>query len=455
MSMGSLQPDAGFGGGEGYSFMEADHMLKGPGMLFPGGASDYGFSMEPPQMMKGGFQSEGFFDEGFFSPGKQPGDIIGKGEVGQQLEIHGCFSEITPFPPLPLNSFYVFAPTTFRMTLPPKGEMHDAGNDFVKFLDSENVKSTVKKVREHKGWVSADVFLDYQMVVLKARFYQEAQGYRLELQRRSGCVVAFNKVYDQVIAFYKGRGYGIDTSVLQASFGAMDVTPQLSFGEEMPTSLPGDFNFDFAPPPMPSLLGDGFDFAPPPLPEGFDDLPIPPIPPLGFGDDLCAQETINIDALVDQMMLTEVPSMQADAFNGLADLAPSKPQLFNDDNFVTNVKYLLCHSFPTDTECCFAFAQMLARVTKGPEATQKLAAADVLPLLTDKVHDRAVPSVVKRELAEAIAEAAKNMTARKGKESGMWINTLEASLSQGGSVADKKVQERMQEAHKVLAGGRF
>ena len=90
------------------------------------------------------------------------------------------------------------------------------------------VKSTTKKVRPNKGWASADVFIDYQMVVVKARFYQDELGNRLELQRRNGRTVAYNKVYDQVITYYKTRGYGVDTAVTeQPSSAAMDVTPQM------------------------------------------------------------------------------------------------------------------------------------------------------------------------------------------------------------------------------------
>merc|ERR1719330_785249 len=97
-------------------------------------------------------------------------------------------------PCVPKDDCFILSSTTCRVIA--TGSPHTIGNIFLAFLDSKKVDATVLKVRPRKHWVSAMIRLDSGSIQVKARIYEEAEGhYLLELQRRSGCVVAFAKVY--------------------------------------------------------------------------------------------------------------------------------------------------------------------------------------------------------------------------------------------------------------------
>lgn len=429
----SLLPSSD-GYGEGFSpysygFLEADDVLKGAGLAYGGVEGKSGIP-ESSQASKSGFQSGSYFDQDPHTNHHDPPFAIERGQASGGETGHKSFSEVNILPKVPSDSYYVFALTMFKMKLPPTGLPHNIGNDFLSFLTNK-VKSTVLKVREVKGWVSANVYLDDETCRLKARFYQEPeQLYSLELRRCNGGTLPFNKVYKMLVSSFQDCGYDV----------LMGEPP--SFG----TDLAGDDGHLagslFEPSPWPPVLdtSDGF-FSVPPMP-----------PPLGFGDPAVEESYVpDIAPIVDTMLLTELPSIQIEGFNALGGIAVEQPHLFNDGNFIQKVKELLTSSFPESEHGKFAFARMLSQVTRGAEATQALSENGILPLVAARLYNENVPSIIKQELAQALAEAAKNLSSSTAKDKGAWINDLKVSLT--GVLKDQKVQDSVQKAQAVMKSG--
>lgn len=84
---------------------------------------------------------------------------------------------------------------------------HDIGNSMLEFLGS-CVVATVQKVRPAKYTVRADVLEGGILCTLKVRVYQAGGApsrYALELQRRSGCALAFQRVHGHAAKFLEAR----------------------------------------------------------------------------------------------------------------------------------------------------------------------------------------------------------------------------------------------------------
>jgi len=105
--------------------------------------------------------------------------------------------EATTVPPkVPSDVFFQFQPTTcwLRGVAAP-----DIGNKVLDFLVSTKA-STITKVNQAKFSIKANVVMDGRVCGVKLRMYSDnAHGaLALEFQRRSGCCLVFNKLYQLV-----------------------------------------------------------------------------------------------------------------------------------------------------------------------------------------------------------------------------------------------------------------
>lgn len=401
MGMGGMQIDN--------CFVEADDFCFAGGM--PAGIFVDG---------QGGKLSHGFGKESNFDQGPIQWSLPGKSDLNNEQKSVRFSPAYLP-PKVPQNGYYTLAPTTFRMVPPTKNAPHSIGNTFLSFLETME-KADVIKVRPEKYWVSANVFLDNQMCNLKARvYYGDGEAFPLELQRRSGCVVTFAKLYNKVVEFFRMQKYHI-----LAEEG----------GEDAPSPM--------LPPAFPDLLDVGTGF-----------LPIPPLIGSLPESSEVIRETKQEDLrpLFDMMLFTDTPSLQAEALNSLSDIACDKPNLLNKDTFVNNVQHLLTGCFPDDPEAEYAFAHLLSKAMTDVETSQSLAKAGTLSLLVDKVCSKAGSTLIKKELAQVVAEGAKNLSCSLSTERDRLMKELEAALPpKDFDIMDLSVQEQLQKTRKWLTG---
>lgn len=434
MSLSALGTTGFPASGDFYSFIDADVFLKDKSLGLQHDSDGY-----PGSSTKLGFDKEQLLERGDGASSKL-------GTSGER------FSETNPAPKVPQDSFFVFAPTTIRIVCDnDKGSPSGIGNAIIEFFENE-VESTILKIRPEKFWVSANVFVEGRMVRVKARIYKEDKGkYALEFQRRTGCAVIFTQLYKKVLQFVHQKGYQVDGGQDQGVDQKLEDSP--SFG---------------APPPLPLMSGDVFDFAPPPIPslrpgddkERYDfDFPPPPPPLLAAGmpgrDATFGQET----PLIGMMVLADAPSLQAEAFNSLAALflessRGQPPVLGTNQDFVKNVTYLLTGPFPDDPEAEYAFVRLLAHAACDPEVSQGFAKEGILSSMADKVYTETVSAIAKKEIAFALAQAAKHL--KESTKEGMHelAKDLEESISEsfdGALKMDHRVKDLLAEARKCLS----
>jgi len=105
--------------------------------------------------------------------------------------------QVTDVPPgIPLNNCFRFAPTTYWL----RGiHAHDIANIMLDFR-GEKVVMTITKVSHTKFSIKANICIDGISCVAKLRVYSNNanSALALELQRRSGCGLVFNRFYQQV-----------------------------------------------------------------------------------------------------------------------------------------------------------------------------------------------------------------------------------------------------------------
>lgn len=188
----------------------------------------------PPPMFAGSGCQKGFFEtepDGFRTCDLALRQTDGKDTslvpMKEQFQATGEGSETFQacfLPPAPPSSqHFHFEPTTLSLegALP-----HEIANRVLTFLRSQ-VISSITKVRPVKYTISADVFQDGKTCALKVRVYHVSDApsrYSVEFQRRSGCAIAFNSVYQRAADFL---GAACDTQCCQSTGSGVQQLPEL------------------------------------------------------------------------------------------------------------------------------------------------------------------------------------------------------------------------------------
>lgn len=99
-------------------------------------------------------------------------------------------------PGIPLHALFQLKPSTYWLN---GSASHDIGNMLLDLLCTENA-ATITKVNHVKFSIKANIYVDGSECTLKLRMYSDdaRSALALEVQRRSGCAVVFNRFYQQV-----------------------------------------------------------------------------------------------------------------------------------------------------------------------------------------------------------------------------------------------------------------
>jgi len=167
--------------------------------------------------------------------------------------------------------------------------------------------------------------------------------------------------------------------------------------------------------------------------------------------EISAEELVH---LFDQMMVTEAPSLQAEAFNSIRSLARESPRLIHCHDFITNVKLFFLDGFHTDAEAQYAFVLMLAEIARNPECVKGDFVGAVTPHLLDPLVFQPANTLIKRKLTTAALAIAKNLQAndtRKDKAALMkrMQELVQNVLAEG--VGNEKVHKALKDALCALA----
>lgn len=184
---------------------------------------DGDFYREPDDILKGmtlsggGFQAEQAFPQfekgGFLEPPPFGNELLSK-HVGYSSTLDSKVSterfEQGDIPPAaPTDPFFKLEVTTLYATSPVP---HEIGNNLLNFL-SDQVVSTVMKVRRQKYSIKADVFVDGMMCTLKIRVYSQDPGqFAIEFQRRTGDALCFNGTFQKATAYLGSQGVNLRDS---------------------------------------------------------------------------------------------------------------------------------------------------------------------------------------------------------------------------------------------------
>jgi len=126
--------------------------------------------------------------------------------------------QATDVPPgVPSNSCFRFAPTTYWL----RGvHAHDLANMMLDFRTAK-VVMTITKVSHTKFSIKADICIDGSNCVAKMRVYSNNanRALALELQRRSGCSLVFNRFYQQAGDYLVARQKSLQLELLNALEG--------------------------------------------------------------------------------------------------------------------------------------------------------------------------------------------------------------------------------------------
>mmetsp|Transcript_131913 Transcript_131913/g.246671 ORF Transcript_131913/g.246671 Transcript_131913/m.246671 type:complete len:471 (+) Transcript_131913:84-1496(+) len=308
-----------------------------------GGLGDAGFALDPKSKS---FASSGFSTD-ILGPKQTPGSTF-----GTPYFLDGdC-----PFAP-PDDEFWEFSATTLHFTC---GAVYTLGNRLLDFFTNE-VTASVTKVTRTKFAIKADVFIDNVMCNTKVRVWKEASPnqFAVEFQRRGGDVRTFNCVYQRASQY------------LQPHFTAV-----------------GD-----APPTFSEML-----LAPPPL-------PLSPFP-LSKGD-----ATSEIGPLIDMAAQVNNLPIQAESASMLANLAADEQKAAAMCTPETN-EALTTLMNEDATEVALPTAKVMLALSKTPAAIpffitmgQDPASTGFLDLCIEKIRARLACTLVRRDLAEAVANA--------------------------------------------------
>eukprot|EP00427_Karlodinium_veneficum_P015406 CAMPEP_0169137050 /NCGR_PEP_ID=MMETSP1015-20121227/41293_1 /TAXON_ID=342587 /ORGANISM="Karlodinium micrum, Strain CCMP2283" /LENGTH=158 /DNA_ID=CAMNT_0009201791 /DNA_START=89 /DNA_END=565 /DNA_ORIENTATION=- len=95
-------------------------------------------------------------------------------------------------PLVPEDPFFHLELTTMRF---PEKSAAQIANSVIHFLN-ENTTSRITKTSSRKFTIKADIVFDDALCGVKARVYRQASGQHcVEMQRRSGDTIAFNRFY--------------------------------------------------------------------------------------------------------------------------------------------------------------------------------------------------------------------------------------------------------------------
>jgi hypothetical protein len=157
---------------------------------------------------------------GVHGPGFGPYDVVDSKQKGFTMEESGTMlmsrplqksnqaaeqfqeSDNLSLPPTPKDPFFTFALSTLRVSCE---RPHALMNAMLMFL-REKVASDISKITRKKFAIKADVFVNNMMCTLKARAYREENSIvALEIQRRSGDIMTFSGVYQQIAKYLQAE----------------------------------------------------------------------------------------------------------------------------------------------------------------------------------------------------------------------------------------------------------
>jgi hypothetical protein len=111
------------------------------------------------------------------------------------------FSEEDEAPAVPDDTFFKLEKTTIAA----RGRASEIGNGLIQFFEEE-VRSKISKVRRAKFAIKAEVYLEDMYCMVKVRVYKLSAGeYTIELQRRSGDCIGFNRLFSRASQYMKAR----------------------------------------------------------------------------------------------------------------------------------------------------------------------------------------------------------------------------------------------------------
>lgn len=365
-----------------------------------------------------------------------------------QSQLQMLFTNLHSPPPAPKVRFFMHSITTFRMRLPSASLPHDIGNTFLHFLE-DGVQAIVLKVRPVKFWISADIFREGGLVRVKARSYAGEPGaYLLELQRRTGCPLAFQQVYAEAISFYSRCGFDVfshaespaecdvfrmleNTSTAEL-WGLYDFQSPPLCGDQLAPCLLLDGNGHWYPEapevesrgdeqaktasPCCSLCTDGpaSSLLGVRLEERLTDLSpkspsSSPLPARADSDE--GEPPTSVASLLDRAASTSAPSVQAESMYVAANLAREYPEVFlrGIDVLCKTLTLLLAGKFAEEPEAQFAFAHLMQQLASHAEVSHCFAREGIWRLLSGDFLHRASAPAIRKQVVHSLVLAKKHL----------------------------------------------
>mmetsp|Transcript_75814 Transcript_75814/g.214350 ORF Transcript_75814/g.214350 Transcript_75814/m.214350 type:complete len:396 (+) Transcript_75814:87-1274(+) len=253
------------------------------------------------------------------------------------------FTESHHPPNLPTDNFFKLQTTTIHLATTAPFQL---GNRLLEFFGGESalaVKSSIVKVRHEKFAIKADVFHGGFKCTVKARVYQEeCAKYAIELQKRSGDCVAFNKTYQSAARYLESHFPADETNVVSE---------------------------------LPRLEVEGL-----PQQEG-------------------ENGTQSFRPFLDMADLDDQPALQAEAAVALAGAAMQDhlvASLYTDEVLETLKKLLNADCI----DICYPGACMLSSLARHPEAVPRVQQNEALvQIIHKKMESQATSALVQNELA--------------------------------------------------------
>jgi hypothetical protein len=323
-----------FEGGDPYgdfNFGEPDDLLKVPQAGF-GNCDAIGFPS-----LAGGKASNHTSDRG----------LQGKYNILDDVE---RFQETHKPPPLPHDPFFLAKNTTLRLYLASKFQPSKIGNDLLDFLQKE-VVAAVLKVNQLKFAVKANVFVDNRMCTIKAKVYHTGGSeYALEVQRKSGDVIAFSSAFQKAAKYFDERLY----------FGS---TPPAVVAAAMAPAKP-------------------------------------PMPPVDM-------TVLDLEPMLDMADMQGCPSLQAEAVVALLDfvalqLPKTSESLCCNQVFDRINRLLQCDN----EEVAYPLAQLLSQLAKTSEAQQYVTEESFTQMVINKACSKESSLLVKNEFSKVASTIA-------------------------------------------------
>jgi len=289
--------------------------------------------------------------------------------------INDHFTTLNVPPAVPSEPFRLET-TTLRLNLPAKDmSPHMIGDSILAFLN-EACTAQILKVRPSKFWVKANVFVEGRPCVVKARAYSEgSNAYAVEFQRRSGCSVLFNCIYNQAVDFFRQDGYVLHE--------------QPAFSMEVAGAVVSELPVPWVP--------EAADFA------GLCLDPCASASKAAKVDGIADCEPQDVQTVVDTMNLLEYPSLQAEAMNALADIAWANPDTLKPCvPVVLDTIRSQCDQLLRDADVDLALGRLVRGLCSSPSVRAEVEEANIVALLERRLCDEissSVSKLVTKELA--------------------------------------------------------